>query len=124
MSNGLWDDAHVAKGYLACLAGEEMKAKDAEISSLHSEVASLRNQVKLIAEEGGDPLDKWERVNEELHSEREWSEALVKALEQIRKVSQFDHAKSQIIGSEEYEGAWLDCVEIAREVLEKHRETR
>ena len=25
--------------------------------------------------------------------------------------------KSKIIGSEEYEGAWLDCVEIAKEAL-------
>jgi hypothetical protein len=40
------------------------------------------------------------------------------ALKRITAVTQFDHPTSQIIGSEEYEGAWLDCVEIAKEALD------
>jgi hypothetical protein len=40
------------------------------------------------------------------------------ALEKIKSVTQFDHPTSQIISSEEYEGAWLDCIDIAEEALE------
>lgn len=41
------------------------------------------------------------------------------ALKKISAVTQFDHPTSQIIGSEEYEGAWLDCTRIAAEILEE-----
>lgn len=39
------------------------------------------------------------------------------ALEKISNVTQFDHPSSQIIGSEEYEGAWLDCTGLAKAAL-------
>jgi hypothetical protein len=45
------------------------------------------------------------------------NEKLKLALNKICSVTQFDHPTSQIIGSEEYECAWLDCVEIAKEAL-------
>lgn len=60
------------------------------------------------------------KINEKINSYdqlKETSERYRVALERIKKVSQFDHPKSQIIGSEEYEGAWLDCVEIANTAL-------
>jgi len=53
----------------------------------------------------------------ELDSLRAENEKLKLALNKICSVTQFDHPISQIIGSEEYEGAWLDCVEIAKEAL-------
>lgn len=64
-------------------------------------------------------LDKWNSAYcwKELDSFRAENEKLKLALNKICSVTQFDHPTSQIIGSEEYEGAWLDCVEIAKEAL-------
>lgn len=44
------------------------------------------------------------------------------ALKKISKVTQFDHPQSQIISSEEYEGAWLDCLDIAQQALSRLNE--
>lgn len=42
---------------------------------------------------------------------------LREALEKILKVSQFGRDGGPIVTSEHYEGAWLDCVDIAEEAL-------
>jgi hypothetical protein len=41
------------------------------------------------------------------------------ALEKISKVSQFDQPGGPIVMSEHYEGAWLDCLEIAKAALQE-----
>ncbi len=48
---------------------------------------------------------------------------LREALEKINKVG-LDRELGQIVGSEHYEKAWLDCVLLAGEALQDHRGER
>lgn len=81
-------------------------------------------------------IDRLEEENERLHIEasKGWytptkerelqflkaqNQKMKEALEKISNVTQFDHPQNQIIGSEEYEGAWLDCLGIAKEALKE-----
>lgn len=60
----------------------------------------------------------WAKTLDEKSSLLSERDRLSEALKKITRVSQFDHAKNNtIISSEEYEGAWLDCIEIAEEAL-------
>jgi hypothetical protein len=46
---------------------------------------------------------------------------LVEALEKIGSV-QLDPGLGQIVGSEHYEGAWLECIELAHGALQTFKE--
>jgi len=46
------------------------------------------------------------------------------ALKKISQVHAWNHATSKIVDSEAYEGAWLECVEIAKEALQSTSEMR
>ena len=63
-------------------------------------------------------------LKSEIDRLREQNRKLREALRKISDVSLFDHPKSQIIGSEEYEGVWLDCVDIANGALSESEETK
>lgn len=55
--------------------------------------------------------------SEELKAAQEEARALRDALIKILKVSQFGRPGSIIVESKDYEAAWLDCIDIAREAL-------
>lgn len=61
--------------------------------------------------------DQFAYLNETIISLESENERLRGALEEIVTVK-LDPELGQIVGSEHYEGAWLDCVEIARAALE------
>lgn len=49
-------------------------------------------------------------------------EELVERLEKI-SITGLDPNLGQIVGSEHYEKAWLDCVEVANETIAKHKQS-
>lgn len=55
-----------------------------------------------------------------LSQQEERIEVLQKALRKITTVSQFGRDGGPIVTSEHYEGAWLDCVDIAVKALAKY----
>ena len=59
-------------------------------------------------------------MEKELSKEQALRERYAKALKRIQILG-LDVSLGQIVGSEHYEKAWLDCVEIATEALEPSR---
>lgn len=110
-------------------AGEFIQEEYSErIEALKKELCKQTETIKRLEREAKNIPSIVTMMNRNAEMEGELSKkegtikALVEVLERISTVSQFNPRFGQIVDSEHYEGAWLECVGIAVEAMAKAKE--